>query len=44
MLISVQEKVVHGSPRFLVKKPLGRNVFVKDLSMAKINMPMDDQV
>jgi hypothetical protein len=29
---------------FLVKKPLGYTVFVKDLSMAKMNMPMDDQV
>jgi hypothetical protein len=30
--------------KFLVKKPLGYTVFVKDLSMAKMNMPMDDQV
>jgi hypothetical protein len=30
--------------KFLVKKPLGCTAFVKDLSMAKMNMPMDDQV
>ena len=31
----------HGA---LIKKPLGCTAFVKDLSMAKINMPMDNQV
>jgi hypothetical protein len=30
--------------KFLVKKSLGCTAFVKDLSMAKMNMPMDDQV
>jgi hypothetical protein len=29
---------------FLVKKSFRRIAFVKGLSMAKINMPMDDQV
>ena len=28
----------------LIKKSFGRIVFVKDLSMAEVNMPMDDQV
>jgi len=31
----------HGA---LIKKLLGYTAFVKDLSMAKMNMPMDDQV
>ena len=29
---------------FLIKKPLGYTAFEKDLSMAKMNLPMDDQV
>jgi hypothetical protein len=28
----------------LVKKPLGRIAFVKDLPIAEVNMLMDDQV
>jgi hypothetical protein len=28
----------------LVKKPLGRIAFVKNLPMTEVNMPMDDQV
>jgi len=30
--------------KLLVKKSFRYTAFVKDLSMAKINMPMDDQV
>ena len=41
LFFMVRGALRHGA---LIKKPLSRSAFVKDLSMAKMNLPMDDQV